>query len=69
VTLALRGGAFTVVDHDGVVATDNDEVVWTAGIGSTWGKNELGAKVFQVDLGASFADDVTNIVLSGILRF
>jgi len=68
-TLALRGGAFTVVDHDGVVATDNDEVVWTAGIGSTWGKNELGAKVFQVDLGASFADDVTNIVLSGIIRF
>jgi long-subunit fatty acid transport protein len=68
-TLALRGGAFTIKDHDGVVATDNDETVWTLGLGSTWGKNELGAKVFQVDLGASFADDVTNIVLSGIFRF
>jgi len=39
------------------------------GLGSTWGKNELGAKVFQVDLGASFADDTTNVVLSGIFLF
>jgi hypothetical protein len=68
-TLALRGGAFTIVDHDGIVATDKDEVVWTVGLGSTWGKNELGAKVFQMDLGASIADDATNIVLSGIFRF
>lgn len=68
-SLALRGGAFTIADHDGVVAYDSDETVWTIGLGTTWGKNELGAKVFQVDLGASFADDVTNVVLSGILRF
>ena len=60
---------FTVDDHDGIVAMDTDDTVWTLGIGTTWGKNELGAKVFQVDLGASFADDTTNVVLSGILRF
>jgi long-subunit fatty acid transport protein len=67
--LSVRGGAFTVEDHDGIVATDNDDVVWTVGLGSIWGKNEIGAKLFQVDLGASFADDVTNVVLSGIFRF
>lgn len=68
-TLALRGGVFTIKDHNGIVAISNSDTVWTVGIGSTWGKNELGAKVFQVDLGASFADDTTNVVLSGIMRF
>jgi long-subunit fatty acid transport protein len=67
--LSLRAGVFTVKDHDGIVATDKDDTVWTVGIGSIWGKSELGAKMFQVDLGASFADDVTNVVLSGIFRF
>ena len=68
-TLAVRAGAFTVADHDGIVATDKDDVVWTLGLGTTWGKNELGAKLFQVDLGASFGEDQTNILLSGIFRF
>ena len=67
--LAVRGGAYTVKDHDGIVATDNDDIIWTVGLGTIWGKNEIGAKLFQVDLGASFADDTTNVVLSGIFRF
>jgi len=67
--LAVRAGTYTVEDHDGIVATDNDDIVWTVGLGTIWGKNEIGAKLFQVDLGASFADDVTNVVLSGIFRF
>ena len=67
--LAVRAGAFTVADHDGIAALDTDDVVWTVGLGSIWGKNEIGAKLYQIDLGASFADDVTNIVLSGIFRF
>lgn len=67
-TLALRGGAFSVQDHDGNALTDNDDTVWTVGVGTTWGTYG-GDKAFQLDLAASFADEVTNIILSGIFRF
>jgi len=67
-TIALRGGAFNVKDHDGNALTDTDETVWTVGLGSTWGAYG-GDKAFQLDIAASFADDTTNVILSGIFRF
>ncbi|HKJ18500.1 MAG TPA: outer membrane protein transport protein [Xanthomonadales bacterium] len=68
-TFTVRGGAFTIEDHDGIVALDTDETVLTLGLGATFGRQGIGEKVFQVDLGASFADDVDTVILSGIFRF
>jgi long-subunit fatty acid transport protein len=68
-TLTLRGGGFTVSDHDGYVQLDTDDTVLTLGIGATFGSKDIGARVFQLDLGASFADNVDTVILSGIFRF
>lgn len=68
-SFTIRGGAFTVEDHDGAVDIDSDDTVFTAGFGMVLGGDARGHKQFQIDLGASFADDSTNIILSGIYRF
>jgi len=65
----IRGGAFTVEDHDGAVDIDSNDTVFTAGFGMVLGGDARGHKQFQVDLGASFADNSTNVILSGIYRF
>ena len=65
----IRGGAFTIDDHDGAVDIDSDDTVLTAGLGMVLGGDARGHKQFQIDLGASFADDTTNVILSGIYRF
>jgi hypothetical protein len=62
-TLAIRGGAFTVNDHDGNAMTDDDETILTVGLGSTWGQYG-GDRAFQLDLATSFGDNVTNVILS-----
>ncbi len=61
--LTLRGGAFTVEDHDGSGLLDTDDTHATIGIGAVL------ANAFQIDLAAEFSDDVDNIVVSGIYRF
>ncbi len=61
--LTLRGGAFTVDDHDGSNLLDTDDTHVTVGIGAVL------ANSFQIDFAAEFSDDVDNLVLSGIYRF
>lgn len=61
--LTLRGGAFTVDDHDGSALLDTDDTHATIGIGAVL------ANSFQIDFAAEFSDDVDNLVLSGIYRF
>lgn len=68
-SLTLRGGAFTIEDHDGAVDIDSSDTVLTAGIGVVVGGDDRGHKQFQLDLGASFGDNTQNIILSGIYRF
>ncbi len=68
-SVTLRGGAFTVEDHDGAVDIDSSDTVLTAGLGVVMGGDNRGHKQFQLDLGASFGDNTTNIILSGIYRF
>ena len=68
-SVTIRGGAFTVKDHDGAVDIDTDDTVLTAGFGMVLGGDARGHKQVQVDLGASFGDDSRNIILSGIYRF
>lgn len=64
-TISIRGGAFTVEDHDGIKNIDSNDTAFTVGLGTTFGS--MGQ--FQLDLGASFADSTNNIILSGIYRF
>jgi long-chain fatty acid transport protein len=64
-TISIRGGAFTIEDHDGIKNIDSDDTAFTVGIGTTFGSNSQ----FQLDLGASFADATNNVLLSGIYRF
>jgi long-subunit fatty acid transport protein len=64
-TFTVRGGAFTVEDHDGIASIDSGDTVITVGVGTTFGSQGQ----FQMDLGASFADNSDNIILSGIYRF
>lgn len=61
--LTLRGGAFTVDDHDGSGLLDTDDTHTTIGIGAVL------ANSFQIDLAAEFSDEVDNVVVSGIYRF
>jgi len=68
-SLTLRGGAFTVEDHDGAIDIDSSDTVFTVGLGAVLGGDARGRKQFQLDLGASFGDNSTNIILSGIYRF
>jgi long-subunit fatty acid transport protein len=68
-SLTVRGGAFTVEDHDGAVDIDSSDTVFTAGFGVVMGGDDRGHKQFQLDLGGSFGDNTTNIILSGIYRF
>lgn len=64
-TFSLRGGAFTIEDHDGIANIDSGDTAFTVGVGTTFGSSGQ----FQMDLGASFADATNNILLSGIYRF
>jgi long-chain fatty acid transport protein len=64
-TFSIRGGAFTIEDHDGNRTIDSSDTAFTLGVGTTLGSEGQ----FQMDLGASFADSSTNIILSGIYRF
>ena len=64
-TISLRGGAFTIEDHDGIKNVDSGDTAFTVGIGTTFGS----ASQFQMDLGASFSDNTNNVILSGIYRF
>lgn len=64
-TISIRGGAFTIEDHDGIKNIDSDDTAFTVGLGTTFGSNSQ----FQLDLGASFADATNNVILSGIYRF
>jgi long-subunit fatty acid transport protein len=64
-TFSIRGGAFTIEDHDGIKNVDSSDTAFTVGMGTTFGSNSQ----FQVDLGASFASATNNILLSGIYRF
>jgi len=64
-TFSIRGGAFTIEDHDGIKNIDSSDTAFTVGMGTTFGSNSQ----FQVDLGASFASVTNNILLSGIYRF
>ena len=64
-TISIRGGAFTVEDHDGSATVDSDDTAFTVGLGTTFGS--MGQ--IQMDLGASFSDASNNIILSGIYRF
>lgn len=64
-TISIRGGVFTVEDHDGNATVDSDDTAFTVGLGTTFGS--IGQ--FQMDLGASFSDASNNIILSGIYRF
>jgi len=68
-SLTVRGGVFTVEDHDGAVDIDSSDTVFTAGFGVVMGGDDRGHKQFQLDLGGSFGDNTTNIILSGIYRF
>jgi len=68
-SLTLRGGAFTVEDHDGAVDIDSSDTIFTAGLGVVMGGDDRGHKQFQLDLGASYGDNTRNIILSGIYRF
>jgi long-subunit fatty acid transport protein len=64
-TFSIRGGAFTIEDHDGNATVDSSDTAFTVGLGTTFGS--MGQ--FQMDLGASFSDATNNIILSGIYRF
>jgi long-chain fatty acid transport protein len=64
-TISIRGGVFTIEDHDGNATIDSDDTAFTVGVGTTFGSQSQ----FQLDLGASFADATNNIILSGIYRF
>jgi len=64
-TFSIRGGAFTIEDHDGIKNIDSSDTAFTVGIGTTFGSMSQ----FQMDLGASFSDATNNIILSGIYRF
>jgi len=64
-TFSIRGGAFTIEDHDGIKNVDSSDTAFTVGVGTTFGSMSQ----FQLDLGASFADATNNIILSGIYRF
>ena len=64
-TISIRGGAFTIEDHDGIKDIDSDDTAFTVGLGTTFGSMSQ----FQLDLGASFSDATNNIILSGIYRF
>jgi long-chain fatty acid transport protein len=64
-TFSIRGGAFTIEDHDGIKNVDSSDTAFTVGIGTTFGSMSQ----FQMDLGASFSDATNNIILSGIYRF
>jgi len=64
-TFSIRGGAFTIEDHDGIKNVDSSDTAFTVGLGTTFGSMSQ----FQLDLGASFADATNNIILSGIYRF
>ena len=64
-TVSIRGGVFTIEDHDGNATIDSDDTAFTVGVGTTFGSQSQ----FQLDLGASFADATNNIILSGIYRF
>lgn len=68
-SLTVRGGVFTIEDHDGAVDIDSSDTAFTAGFGVVMGGDDRGHKQFQLDLGASFSDNTTNIILSGIYRF
>lgn len=64
-TVSIRGGVFTIEDHDGNATVDSDDTAFTLGIGTTFGSQSQ----FQLDLGASFSDASNNYILSGIYRF
>ncbi|MDH3903845.1 MAG: outer membrane protein transport protein, partial [Xanthomonadales bacterium] len=64
-TISIRGGAFTIEDHDGIKDIDSSDTAFTVGLGTTFGSSSQ----FQLDLGASFADATNNVILSGIYRF
>ena len=64
-TFTIRGGVFTVEDHDGIASIDSSDTVITVGVGATFGSQGQ----FQLDLGGSFADNSDNVILSGIYRF
>ncbi len=64
-TFSIRGGFFTIEDHDGNATIDSGDTAFTVGLGATFGSQGQ----FQMDLGASFADATNNIILSGIYRF
>jgi long-subunit fatty acid transport protein len=64
-TFTVRGGVFTIEDHDGNATLDTGDTVISLGVGATFGSQGQ----FQMDLGASFGDQSDNIILSGIYRF
>lgn len=64
-TISIRAGAFTIADHDGNATIDSDDTAFTVGVGTTFGS----LSQFQLDFGASFADNTNNYILSGIYRF
>lgn len=64
-TFTIRGGAYTVEDHDGATYINSDDTVLTFGMGATFGSRGQ----MQLDLGASFSDLSDTIIVSGIYRF
>jgi hypothetical protein len=63
VPFAVRAGAYTDPDHDGIKDIDSDDTIYTLGFGTVFMER------FQVDVAAANSDRTKSAILSMVYRF